>query len=480
LAIVSENDRLDRRRYGNTQLRYSMIYVCITFVVLLLLNYYCSKITQQMIRQGKESIMVEKALFTASKIGDNDVVNTSTVRNTISGMDSLLVTRLTVTDHAGKILYDTSDAGYVGSYALFPEVVDALGSNKVFSWYYRGGAVESRVAVPIISYGNLIGCVYMMEYDTTQGALISSLEQNVLTVTLVLEICVILFSIAFSQVFSRRLRRILSSIRIIRSGDYTHKVFMGGHDELTYLGNEFNDLTDRLHDSQKTQRQFVSDASHELKTPLASIKLLADSILQNDMDVETAREFVADIGDEADRLTRMSEKLLSLSKVDSEYGGDREIVYIAPTVRRVTRMLRGVARKNNITLRQDLTNDCSILILEDDLYQIIFNLVENGIKYNTPGGTLTVSLRHDEENAIIEVSDTGMGIPAEAVNHIFERFYRVDKARSRQSGGSGLGLAIVRDTVNRNDGEITVQSTPGKGTTFTVVFPAFETGEVSP
>ena len=457
-----------------------MIYVCITFVVLLLLNYYCSRITQQMIRQGKESIMVEKALFTASEIGDNDVVNTSTVRNTISGMDSLLVTRLTVTDHAGKILYDTSDAGYVGSYALFPEVVDALGSNKVFSWYYRGGAVESRVAVPIISYGNLIGCVYMMEYDTTQGALISSLEQNVLTVTLVLEICVILFSIAFSQVFSRRLRRILSSIRIIRSGDYTHKVFMGGHDELTYLGNEFNDLTDRLHDSQKTQRQFVSDASHELKTPLASIKLLADSILQNDMDVETAREFVADIGDEADRLTRMSEKLLSLSKVDSEYGGDREIVYIAPTVRRVTRMLRGVARKNNITLRQDLTNDCSILILEDDLYQIIFNLVENGIKYNTPGGTLTVSLRHDEENAIIEVSDTGMGIPAEAVNHIFERFYRVDKARSRQSGGSGLGLAIVRDTVNRNDGEITVQSTPGKGTTFTVVFPAFETGEVSP
>ena len=455
-----------------------MLYVCITFVVLLLLNYYCSRITQQMIRQGKESGMMEKALFTASEIADNDVVNASTIRNTITGMDSLLVTRLTVTDHAGKILYDTSDPRCVGSFALFPEVVDALGSNKVFTWYYRNSAVESRVAVPIMSYGNLIGCVYMMEYDTSQGALISSLEQNILTITLILEIFVIIFSIAFSQVFSRRLRRILSSIRIIRGGDYSHKVFMGGHDELTYLGNEFNDLTDRLHDSQKTQRQFVSDASHELKTPLASIKLLADSILQNDMDVETAREFVADIGDEADRLTRMSEKLLSLSKVDSEYGPNREIVYIAPTVRRVTRMLRGVARKSNITLRQDLTNDCSILILEDDLYQIIFNLVENGIKYNTAGGSLTVTLRRDDENAIIEVSDTGMGIPADAVEHIFERFYRVDKARSRQSGGSGLGLAIVRDTVNRNDGEIYVQSTPGKGTTFTVIFPAFDTGEV--
>ena len=455
-----------------------MLYVCITFVVLLILNLYSSKITQQMIRQGKETAMMEKALYTASEIAGNDVVNTATVRTTISTMDSLLVTRLTVTDHAGKILYDTANSKFIGSFALFPEVVDALDCNKVFTWYYRSGIVESRVAVPIMSYGNLIGCVYMMESDTTQGALISSLEQNILAVTLVLEIFVIIFSVAFSQVFSRRLRRILSSIRIIRNGDYSHKVYMGGNDELTYLGNEFNDLTDRLHASQKSQRQFVSDASHELKTPLASIKLLADSILQNDMDVETAREFVTDIGDEADRLTRMSEKLLSLSKVDSEYGGDREIVYLAPTVRRVTRMLRGVARKNNITLRQDLANDCSILILEDDLYQIIFNLVENGIKYNTPGGTLTVTLRRDEENAIIEVSDTGMGIPADAVDHIFERFYRVDKARSRQTGGSGLGLAIVRDTVNRNDGEIYVRSTPGTGTTFTVVFPAFETGEV--
>ena len=471
---------MDKRRYGNTQLRYSMLYVCITFVVLLFLNFYCSKITQQMIRQGKETAMMEKALYTASEIAGNDVVNTSTVRATISGMDSLLVTRLTVTDHAGKILYDTSNFKSIGSFALFPEVVDALDCNKVFTWYYRAGTVQSRVAVPIMSYGNLIGCVYMMESDTTQGALISSLEQNILAVTLVLEIFGIIFSVAFSQVFSRRLRRILSSIRIIRSGDYSHKVFMGGNDELTYLGNEFNDLTDRLHDSQKAQRQFVSDASHELKTPLASIKLLADSIMQNDMDVETAREFVSDIGDEADRLTRMSEKLLSLSKVDSEYGGDREIVYLAPTVRRVTRMLRGVARKNNITLRQDLANDCSILILEDDLYQIIFNLVENGIKYNSPGGTLTVTLRRDDENAIIEVSDTGMGIPADAVEHIFERFYRVDKARSRQTGGSGLGLAIVRDTVNRNDGEIYVSSTPGAGTTFTVIFPAFETGEVLP
>ena len=123
----------------------------------------------------------------------------------------------------------------------------------------------------------------------------------------------------------------------------------------------------------------------------------------------------------------------------------------------------------------ELDEDTPVLILEDDLYQIVFNLMENGIKYNLPGGTLTVHLGRQEDNAVLTVSDTGMGIPEDALAHIFERFYRVDKARSRKSGGSGLGLAIVRTIVQRNRGEISVSSTVGKGSVFTVTFPAFDT-----
>ena len=476
MAIISKNDTSVLRRYSYSQLRYALIYVVITFAVLLVLNIYCSEISQDLFNRSKETSMIEKCQLTADEIAALEVINASTVAGAVEQMVSLKVSRLIITDHSAMVLYDSLNPSPEG-YALFPEIVQAMEGNDVFFSQYHDGVMQSHAATPIISYRTTLGCVYMMEYDTAQGILIKSLQNTVLRITLVLEFLLILYSLEFSTTYSRRISKIMASMRIIQRGDYTHKVKLGGHDELTYLGNEFNDLTDRLHASQKTQRQFVSDASHELKTPLASIKLLADSILQNDMDAETAREFVADIGNEADRLTRMSEKLLSLSRVDSEYGGNREIVYIAPTVRRVTRMLRGVARKNNITLQQNLENDCSILILEDDLYQIIFNLVENGIKYNTPGGTLTVSLHRDEENAVIEVSDTGMGIPEDAVSHIFERFYRVDKARSRQTGGSGLGLAIVWDTVNRNDGEITVHSNPGRGTTFTVTFPAFETGE---
>jgi len=315
----------------------------------------------------------------------------------------------------------------------------------------------------------------MMEYDTDQGSLIKSLQNTVLRITLFLEVVVILFSLIFSKIYSRRLRQIMSSMRIIQRGDYSHKLKLGGHDELSFLGDEFNDLTERLQTSEQKRSRFVSDASHELKTPLASIKLLTDSILQNDMDMDTVREFVGDIGNEADRLTRTTGKLLSLTKVDGQVAEECEIIKMAPTVDRVVRMLSAIASQNNITIETDLSEDSPILILEDDLYQIAFNLIENGIKYNVSGGKLAVRLMRQDDNALLQVSDTGMGIPGEALSHIFERFYRVDKARSRATGGSGLGLAIVRAIVQRNRGEITVDTEYGKGTTFTVSFPVFET-----
>ena len=170
----------------------------------------------------------------------------------------------------------------------------------------------------------------------------------------------------------------------------------------------------------------------------------------------------------------MTQKLLSLTRIESQEDSDCEIVYIAPTVDRVIRMLTGIAGENQITIMADIKQDCPILIIEDDLYQIIFNLVENGIKYNVAGGSLTVIVDRQDDNALVKVKDTGVGIPEESIGHLFERFYRVDKARSRRSGGSGLGLSIVRNMVERNGGFINVESTVGEGSLFTLTFPAFD------
>jgi signal transduction histidine kinase len=455
-------------------MRYAMVYIVITAIVLVILNVYCSEASQKLFYQSKQTSMIQKCLLASAKIGELDVLNPATANSAVAQMGSLKVNRLMVTDHTCLTIYDSTQEA-LATYNLLPEIVCAMEGNDVFSSRYRDGAMQSYAATPIISYGTTLGCVYMMEYDADQGRLLQSLQGNVLRITLILEIVVILFSLAFANTFSRRLRQIMTSMRIIQQGDYTHKVSLGGHDELTFLGDEFNDLTERLQTSEQKRHRFVSDASHELKTPLASIKLLTDSILQNDMDMDTVREFVGDIGNEADRLNRTTAKLLSLTRLDTQEMQECEIINMAPTVSQVVRRLSGIAKKNRITIETDLSQDSPVLILEDDLYQIAFNLVENGIKYNIPGGKLTVKLLRQDENALLQVSDTGMGIPEEALPHIFERFFRVDKSRSRASGGSGLGLAIVRAIVQRNRGEITVDSVAGEGSAFTVSFPIFET-----
>ena len=479
MVITSRNESGGIRLKSN-QFRYGMIYVLITLAVLIFLNIYCSKTSQKLFYQSKHTSMQEKVQLVASSIADQDIISTQSVSDVVEGMENLNVTRLIVTNSAGNLLYDTlSDEIDSGSYYLYPEIVEALRGNDVFTWNYHDGVMESRASTPIMAFDAIAGCVYIMEYDTQQGSLIQTLQTNILTVTVVLMVVLLLFSLAFSAAFTRRLGSIMTSIRTIRQGDYSHKVNLKGNDELTVLATEFNDLTDRLQESEQIRRQFVSDASHELKTPLASIKLLSDSILQNDMDSETIREFVSDIGDEADRLNRMSYKLLSLTKADTAAETDCEIVYIVPTIRRVVRMLSAIADNAAVTIKTEFVTDSSILIQEDDLYQIIFNLVENGIKYNVPGGSLLIRLERREDNAVLQVRDTGVGIPENSIGHIFERFYRVDNARSRQSGGSGLGLAIVRDMVSRNRGTIEVEScTEGdRGTTFTLEFPIFDIEE---
>ena len=463
----------------NVQFRYAIIYVAITFVAMLLLNIFCSKIGLNLFYASKESTMLEKCRLAAAELNSVDVLNANTIAEAISDYNTLNITRLIVTDQKGLAIFDTtSNLQSTEHYALFPEIINALNENDTFYCRYTNGSMRSVAACPVYSYGSLSGCVYMMEYDTAQSTIIAALQNTIFAITVILEIVVIISSFLSADTYSRRLKKFMSAIRIVRKGDYTHRLQVSGHDELSTLGSEFNDLINRLQVSENKRSQFVSDASHELKTPLASIKLLSDSILQNNMDQDTVREFVGDIGNEADRLNRMSQKLLTLSRNDHQnITHETEIVHIRPTIERVLRMLSANIVQKNITVIEDLAYDATVLIPEDDLYQIVFNLVENAIKYNVQGGKLHIHLSRDTDDCILTISDTGVGIPEESLSNIFERFYRVDKARSRSTGGSGLGLSIVRSMIEKNNGTIHVDSVVGSGTTFTVSFQIFDMEE---
>ena len=447
----------------------------IASLALVFLNIYSASNTRELMFQAKYASMQDKIQVVASSFETADTLSTETVDQVISVLGDINVSRLLITDGEAKVLYDSSvRQNAVGQYALLEAVVQALGGSDVFHCAYHAGALQSFAAVPIMSRATPIGCVYVMDFDAEQGEIIENLERNILRGSWILLGGIVACSAIFSVVSSKRMRKILMSMRLVREGEYSHKIQMRGDDEYTTLATEFNKLTDRLQESEATQRQFVSDASHELKTPLASIKLLSDSILQNDMDADTMREFVSDIGNESDRLTQ---KLLTLSKADAQTTCEHEVVDLGETVRRVFRMLVPLADRTEIKLTASLDRDCYVLSMEDDAYQIIFNLVENGIKYNHAGGSVHVTARHTQDEAELLVEDTGMGIPQDAIEHIFERFYRVDKARSRQAGGSGLGLSIVHELVERNFGTIEVSSKEGEGTKFTVRMPYFELEE---
>jgi len=425
--------------------------------------------------------MIEICHIASDSIADLEVLNAATIETALAQLKDPGKNRIVITNESCYGIYDTSSTDSLKSkYILYPEIVTALQGHNVYHWTYRGGVIHSYAAAPIISYGELIGCVYICEHDAEQGALISALQRNIFVITLALELAIIGFSLVFSRIHARRLRKVMTSIRTVRNGDYSHKLDLPGHDELNLLSDEFNDLICRLQTSENKRNRFVSDASHELKTPLASIKLLSDSILHNNMDPNTIKEFVGDIGKEADRLNRMSQKLLTLSRIDDQLEDSTQIAQIAPTIERVIRMLLPYAQDSNITVTFNLIEDTTVRMLEDDLYQVIFNLVENGIKYNVKNGSLTVSLEKTEDDAVICIQDTGVGIPKESLDHVFERFYRVDKARSRSTGGSGLGLSIVRNIVRRNGGTIKVDSIVGRGTTVVLTFPVFNTGEDLP
>ena len=464
--------------WRSLQTKFAMTYILIVAAVLILLNTYPVMVSQDLAYRSKETSMQNQAAVLASALatGPEALTAEGAARTVELLLGSLGVTRIVVTDPNGLVLCDfqegTARTDTTGQYALFWELVTALQGNDVFRSDYADGVFHSRAAVPVTYRSMTQGAVYLYEYDAEQGAMLQGIQTNLRFISLVICLVTLVMGVVFAKALTRRIALLLGAIRTVREGEYSHRVSMGGGDELSRLADEFNELTGRLQTTEEVRRRFVSDASHELKTPLASIRLLTDSILQTDgMDPATVRDFVSDIGEEADRLTRISEKLLTLTRMDSAVAVETAPVEVAPVVEKVVHMLSPLAKESAVTVETCLEADCVVQATQDDLYQIAFNLVENAVKYNVPGGRVMVGLRAMGDLVLLTVEDTGVGIPEEDLPKVFDRFYRVDKARSRAAGGTGLGLSIVKDTARQHGGAVTVRSREEGGTCFQVAFP---------
>ena len=462
------------------QLRLAMGYVLVIALLLVLLNTYPLLMTQNLMFRSQQTALENQTALVINSLSTADELTAETLEQAIAPLDELDADRILVTDEAGLVLYDTGARAGVGKYVLTGDVVSALRGNDAFSCRYQDGAFYSRASAPVLNRGAVVGAVSLWQTDSGQGMLLEEIQHNLRLVSLVVGLVVLAIFAVFSTRLTRRVSTLLGGIRTVRAGEYTHRVSMSGHDELAQLADEFNQLTGRLQATEEERRRFVSDASHELKTPLASIRLMTDTILQDEnIDRETALDFVTDIGESADRLIHISQELLALNRLAEERTVPREAVNVNERAEQTCRMLAPLAGEAGVTVETDLGEGCVARCEPEDVSQIFRNLLENAIKYNVPGGRVTVTTRREDDLVRLEVADTGMGIPEEERERIFQRFYRVDKARSRAAGGTGLGLSIVQDTVRLHGGTVSVHGREGGGTVFSVTLPVWREGGAS-
>ena len=285
---------------GSIRFRFFSFIGILLLILLLLLNLYPYVSARAAVYQEKERSMESRALTLASALASLSRPDEESVAEVLRLLDVRDYDRVTCADLEGRVIYDSGSGE-----ELTGDLQTALGGKTVFRSSLLEDGFRSSYAIPVFAQGTITGAVYLHETDAERGDILHRMQFQIRTVSLIIAAAALVMAAFYSGTVLRKLQELSASMRIVAGGNYRHRMQTSGTDEVAELGNEFNELTERLEDTERQRQQFVADASHELKTPLASIRLLSDSIVQNEgMDTGTVREFVTDIGNEAERLQR--------------------------------------------------------------------------------------------------------------------------------------------------------------------------------
>ncbi|MGN1147281.1 MAG: sensor histidine kinase [Lachnospiraceae bacterium] len=381
-----------------------------------------------------------------------------------------------------KVVKDTY-AISEGKTIISEEVIRSFGGESLSNYDKTHGYIE--MTTPITETVKVTTDAGEVEQSIVRGVMLTSISTDSITTTMdilsrkamileaIMIIIIIAIAILLSDILTRPFARVTQAINDVKAGYTDESISVPDYLETMHIVDAFNQLLGRMKVLDDSRQEFVSNVSHELKTPLASMKVLADSLLaQPDAPIEMYKEFMGDIAAEIDRENQIITDLLALVKMDKT-AADLNIstVNINELTELILKRLRPIARKKDVEVVLESRRPVTAEVDEVKITLVISNLVENAIKYNREHGSVKVTLDADHQMFSIEVADTGIGIPEESLEHIYERFYRVDKSHSREIGGTGLGLAITRSAVLMHRGSITVTSLEGEGTTFLVKIP---------
>lgn len=419
--------------------------------------------------------ITSQAKLLATQIVANNYLQDTSSKNITTQLDQLS------TIYDGRVmLIDSSFTIVKDTYALdeqktilAEEVMQAYNGETVQKYDADNHYIEMTFPMHDESGKNVIGVMLVSVSTDSIAATLAILKQYALMIQFLIAVIVVIAGFAVSTALVRPFRRLTKSIKDVQDGYEADFISVNSYSETETMSAACDEMLRRLQTLDESRQEFVSNVSHELKTPLTSMKVLADSLMgQEDIPVELYREFMTDIGAEIDRENKIINDLLSLVKMDKSAGNiNITSVQINELLERIMKRLRPIAQKQNVELVMESFRPVVAEVDEVKLTLALTNLIENAIKYNNPDGWVHVSLNADHQNFFVTVEDNGIGIPKEAQNRIFERFYRVDKSHSREIGGTGLGLAIARNAIIMHRGAIKVHSMEGEGTTFTVRIP---------
>ena len=313
--------------------------------------------------------------------------------------------------------------------------------------------------------------MYLSCADLTESY--HSVARSMMIIMSIFSVILIILSFIISHGFTKPFNTMATTINRISEGKFDQEVSLKGFTEVEQISDAFNRMLYRLNELESSRQEFVSNVSHELKTPLTSMKILADSLnMQPDAPVELYRDFMQDITSEIDRENTIISDLLALVKMDkTDDDLHVSLVSINEMLELICKRLKPIAARRDVTIYLETEREVKAECDEVKLSLAISNLVENAIKYNIAGGWVNLLLDSDEKYCYITVTDSGIGIPQESQEKIFDRFYRVDKARSRESGGTGLGLAITKNIIMMHNGSIVVASKEDEGSKFSIRLP---------
>lgn len=426
-------------------------------------NYYETELKTEMLR--KANIIAKNLVITGYFGEKKDETYISTINAIVDG-------RAMIIDANSMVIYDSNDIEK-GKFYVIEGIIDALkGESKyVFSRDENLG----KVFVPIVETENktVLGVVAITTSYEKVATSISTFRKIAMLLIVAFLIIILPLCYVFSGILTKPFRLFIKYIKDVTEGHSVEKIVVKGNNEIEEISESFNLMVQRFSEVEQNRQQFVADVSHELKTPLSSMKVLAESLLaQKDASKELYIEFLEDINSEVDRENKIINDLLNLVTLDKR---ENELnisqVNMNELVEFALKRLKPLAGKKNIQMIFESYRSVVAEIDETKMLLAVTNLVENAIKYNKDFGLITAILNADHKEFELIIKDTGIGIPEDSIDKIFERFYRIDKTRSRDTGGTGLGLSIVSKTIFMHNGTIKCESVFEKGTKFIVRVP---------